>query len=137
MFQSDRSLAGTFSSTRKAPRPNSTGASPPMTLGADLGSDAADQGPWWRSHPTGLVSKVLRAALGRGRTQTEADNGINRIALAVLVAVGAVSAMGVGLTIFLATIYGAAPFLIPLGIVSALGIGLVAAVVADPWILRK
>ena len=68
-------------------------------------------------------------------TPTGADNGINRIALAVLVAVGAVSAMGVGLTIFLATIYGAA--LIPLGIVSALGIGLVAAVVADPWILRK
>ena len=66
-------------------------------------------------------------------TPTGADNGINRIALALLVAVGAVSAMGVGLTIFLfATIYGAAPFLIPLGIVSALGIGLVAAVVADP-----
>ena len=68
-------------------------------------------------------------------TPTGADNGINRIALAVLVAAGAVSAMGVGLTIFLASIYGAAPFLIPLGIVSALGIGLVAAVVADPRML--
>ena len=68
-------------------------------------------------------------------TPTGADNGINRIALAVLIAVGALSAMGVGLTIFLATIYGAAPFLIPLGIVSALGIGLVTAAVADPWIL--
>ena len=71
-------------------------------------------------------------------TPTGADNGINRIALAVLVAAGAVSAMGVGLTIFLivisdrATLYGAAPALIPLGIVSALGIGLVAALVADP-----
>ena len=52
--------------------------------------------------------------------------------LAVLVAAGAVSAMGVGLTIFLATIYGAAPALIPLGIVSALGIGLVAA----SWLIR-
>ena len=60
-----------------------------------------------------------------------ADNGINRIALAVLVAAGALSAMGVGLTIFLigATLYGAA---IPFGIVSALGIVLVAALVADP-----
>ena len=69
-------------------------------------------------------------------TPTGADNGINRIALAVLVAVGAVSAMGVGLTIFLigATLYGAA---IPFGIVSALGIVLVAAVVADPWLLRR
>ena len=38
-------------------------------------------------------------------TPTGADNGINRIALAVLIAVGALSAMGVGLTIFLATIY--------------------------------
>ena len=70
-------------------------------------------------------------------TPTGADNGINRIALAVLVAAGALSAMGVGLTIFLivisdrATLYGAAP-LIPLGIVSALGIVLVAALVADP-----
>ena len=70
-----------------------------------------------------------------------ADNGINRIALAVLVAAGALSAMGVGLTIFLivisdrATLYGTA--LIPLGIVSALGIVLVAALVADPWILRR
>ena len=51
-----------------------------------------------------------------------ADNGINRIALAVLVAAGALSAMGVGLTIFLivisdgATLYGAAFWL---GIVSA------------------
>ena len=51
-----------------------------------------------------------------------ADNGINRIALAVFVAAGALSAMGVGLTIFLivisdrATLYGAA---FPLGIVSA------------------
>ena len=47
-------------------------------------------------------------------TPTGADNGINRIALALLVAAGAVSAMGVGLTIFLivisdrATLYGAA-----------------------------
>ncbi len=68
-----------------------------------------------------------------------ADNGIDRIALAVFVAAGALSAMGVGLTIFLivisdrATLYGAA--LIPLGIVSALGIVLVAALVAEPWIL--
>ena len=70
------------------------------------------------------------------QTPTGADNGINRIALAVLVAVGAVSAMGVCLTIFLirATLYGAA---IPFGIVSALGIVLVAAVVADPWLLRR
>ena len=51
-----------------------------------------------------------------------ADNGINRIALAVLVAAGALSAMGVGLTIFLivisdgATLDGAAFWL---GIVSA------------------
>ena len=54
----------------------------------------------------------------------------------MLVAVGAVSAMGVCLTIFLigATLYGAA---IPFGIVSALGIVLVAAVVADPWLLRR
>ena len=71
-------------------------------------------------------------------TPTGADSGINRIALALLVAAGAVSAMGVGLTIFLivisdrATLYSAAPALIPLGIVSALGIGLVAALVADP-----
>ena len=74
-------------------------------------------------------------------TPTGADSGINRIALALLVAAGAVSAMGVGLTIFLivisdrATLYGTA--LIPLGIVSALGIGLVASLVADPWILRR
>ena len=61
-------------------------------------------------------------------TPTGADNGINRIALAVLVAVGAVSAL-IG-----ATLYGAA---IPFGIVSALGIVLVAAVVADPWLLRR
>ena len=49
------------------------------------------------------------------QTPTGADNGINRIALAVLVAVGAVSAMDVCLTIFLigATLYGAA---IPFGI---------------------
>ena len=65
-------------------------------------------------------------------TPTGADSGINRIALALLVAAGAVSAMGVGLTIFLivisdrATLYSAAPALIPLGIVSALGIVLVA-----------
>ena len=64
-----------------------------------------------------------------------ADNGIDRIALAVFVAAGALSAMGIGLTIFLivtsdrATLYGAA---IPFGIVSASGIVLVAAVVADP-----
>lgn len=55
-------------------------------------------------------------------TPTAADNGINRIALAVLVAAGALSAMGVGLTIFLivisdgATLDGAAFWL---GIVSA------------------
>ena len=58
-------------------------------------------------------------------TPSGADNGINRIALAVLVAVGALSAMGVGLTIFLIAtqMYDAARFLIRLGIVSALGIG--------------
>ena len=42
---------------------------------------------------------------------TGADNGINRIALAVLVAVGAVSAMGVCLTIFLSEqLFTARPF---------------------------
>jgi hypothetical protein len=50
-----------------------------------------------------------------------ADNGINRVALAVLVAAGALSVMGVGLAIFLivsdgATLDGAAFWL---GIVSA------------------
>ena len=66
-------------------------------------------------------------------TPTGADNGINRIALAVLIAVGALSAMGVGLTIFLATIYGAAPFLIPLGMSSA---HWVSVWLLLPWLIR-
>ena len=54
-------------------------------------------------------------------TSWGADNGINRVALAVLVAAGALSVMGVGLAIFLivsdgATLDGAAFWL---GIVSA------------------
>ena len=64
-----------------------------------------------------------------------ADNGMDRIALAVFVAAGALSAMGsASLSSYRisdrATLYGAA--LIPLGIVSALGIVLVAALVAEP-----
>ena len=60
--------------------------------------------------------------------------GFNRIAIIGAVAAGALSAVGVYITIFLieATFYDAA---IPFGIVSASGIVLVAAVVADPWIL--
>ena len=63
---------------------------------------------------------------------------ITRIALALLVAGGAASAMGVGLTIFSCNYLrrGALSHSV-LGEPSALGIGLVAAVVADPWICEK